>query len=170
MLKKFAFNCLRNINAAFGMVSLTAIGLGAIATFSGLGLLYLARGGFPIIEKERSEQIASTGIGAIVLGFTGIIFASLGGGFLSIVEESEETNSSRETAKIAEKKPLVLTKYESFEKSDCLPSIYTYTVMNFEGHSDLKGLVVCRFEEEPYRKLVLYEELRSHHIDQGKLI
>ncbi|QFS52730.1 hypothetical protein GXM_10485 [Nostoc sphaeroides CCNUC1] len=52
MLKKFAFNYLRNINAAFGMVSLTTIGLGAIATFSGLGLLYLARGEFPIVEKE----------------------------------------------------------------------------------------------------------------------
>ncbi|MBW4677878.1 MAG: hypothetical protein KME52_28950 [Desmonostoc geniculatum HA4340-LM1] len=87
MLKKFAFNCLRNFNAAFGMVSLTAIGLGAIATFSGLGLLYLARGGFPIVEKERSEQIAYIGTGVIVLGFTGIIFASLGGAFLSIVEE-----------------------------------------------------------------------------------
>jgi hypothetical protein len=170
MLKKFAFNCLRNINAAFGMVSLTAIGLGAIATFSGLGLLYLARGGFPIVEKERSEQIASTGIGAIVLGFTGIIVASLGGAFLSVVEELEETNSSRETAKIADTKPLVLTKSESFEKSNDVPFIYTYTVMNLEGHSDLKGLVVCRFEEEPYRKLVLYEELRSHHIDDLTVI
>ncbi len=88
MLKKFVFNCLRNFNAAFGMVSLTAIALGTVATFSGLGLLYLARGGFPIVEKERSEQIASIGTGAIVLGFTGIIFASLGGAFLSIIEES----------------------------------------------------------------------------------
>lgn len=170
MLKKFAFNCLRNFNAAFGMVSLTAIGLGAIATFSGLGLLYLARGGFPIVEKERSEQIAYIGTGAIVLGFTGIIFASLGGAFLSIVEESEETNSSIETAKIADTKPLVLTKPESFEKSNGVPFIYTYTVINFEGHPDFKGLVVCRFEEEPYRKLVLYEELRSHHIDDLAVI
>lgn len=39
MLKKFAFNGLRNLNAAFGMVSLTAIALGTVATFSGLGLL-----------------------------------------------------------------------------------------------------------------------------------
>ncbi|MBD6615310.1 hypothetical protein FNW02_05495 [Komarekiella sp. 'clone 1'] len=170
MLKKFAFNCLRNFNAAFGMVSLTAIGLGAIATFSGLGLLYLAKGGFPIVEKERSEQIAYIGISAIVLGFTGIIVASLGGAFLSVVEESEETNSSRETAKIAETKPLVLIKPKSFEKSNSVPLIYTYTVMNFEGYSDLKGLVVCRFEEEPYRKLVLYEELRSHHIDDLAVI
>ena len=170
MLKKFAFNYLRNINAAFGMVSLTAIGLGAIATFSGLGLLYLARGGFPIVEKERSEQIASTGIGAIVLGFTGIIFASLGGAFLSIVEESEETNSRIEPAKIADIKPLVFTKPESFEKSNEVPFIYTYTVINFEGHSDFKGLVVCRFEEEPCRKLVLYEKLRSHHIDDLAVI
>jgi len=170
MLKKFAFNCLRNFNAAFGIVSLTAIGLGAIATFSGLGLLYLARGGFPIVEKDRSEQIAYIGTGAIVLGFTGIIFASLGGAFLSIVEESEETNSSIEPAKIAGIKPLVFTKPESFEKSNGVPFIYTYTVMNFEGDSDLKGLVVCRFEEEPYRKLVLYEELRSHHIDDLAVI
>ncbi|MDZ8084280.1 MAG: hypothetical protein RMY16_01600 [Nostoc sp. DedQUE12b] len=170
MLKKFAFNCLRNINAAFGMVSLTAIGLGAIATFSGLGLLYLARGGFPIVEKERSEQIASTGIGAIVLGFTGIIFASLGGVFLSVFEELEETNSGIESAKITDIKPLVFTKPESFEKSNGVPFIYTYTVMTFEGHSDFKGLVVCRFEEEPYRKLVLYEELRSHHIDDLTVI
>ncbi len=170
MLKKFAFNCLRNFNAAFGIVSLTAIGLGAIATFSGLGLLYLARGGFPIVEKERSEQIASTGIGAIVLGFTGIIFASLGGAFLTIVEESEETNSRIEPAKIAGIKPLVLTKPESFEKSNDVPFIYTYTVINFEGHSDFKGLVVCRFEEELYRKLVLYEELRSHHINDLAVI
>ncbi|MHC5771356.1 MAG: hypothetical protein ACYTXI_38495 [Nostoc sp.] len=170
MLKKFAFNCLRNINAAFGMVSLTAIGLGAIATFSGLGLLYLARGGFPIVEKERSEQIASTGIGAIVLGFTGIIFASLGGAFLSVVEELEETNSGIEPAKITDRKPLVFTKLESFKKSNDVPFIYTYTVINFEGHSDLKGLVICRFEEEPYRKLVLYEELRSHHIDDLAVI
>ncbi|MCC5670073.1 hypothetical protein LC653_41350 [Nostoc sp. CHAB 5784] len=170
MLKKFAFNCLRNINATFGMVSLTAIGLGAIATFSGLGLLYLARGGFPIVEKERSEQIAYIGNGAIVLGFTGIIFASLGGAFLSIVEESEDTNSSRKTAKIADTKLLVFTKPESFEKSDGLPFIYTYMVMNYEGNSDLKGLVVCRFEEEPYRKLLLYEELRSYHIDDLAVI
>ena len=170
MLKKFALNYLRNFNAAFGMVFLTAIALGAIATFSGLGLLYLARGGFPIVEKERSEQIASVGTGAIVLGFTGIIVASLGGAFLSVVEELEETNSSRETAKIADTKPLVLTKSESFEKSNDVPFIYTYTVMNLEGHSDLKGLVVCRFEEEPYRKLVLYEELRSHHIDDLTVI
>jgi hypothetical protein len=36
MLKKFVFNCLRNFNAAFGMVSLTTIALGTVATFSGL--------------------------------------------------------------------------------------------------------------------------------------
>ncbi len=170
MLKKFAFNGLRNLNAAFGMVSLTAIALGTIATFSGLGLLYLARGGFPIVEKERSGQIAYIGTGAIVLGFTGIILASLGGAFLSIVEESEETNSSRETAKIADIKPLVLTKTENSEKSDCLPLIYTYKVMNFERHPDSKCLVICRFEEEPYRKFVLYEELRSHQIDDLAVI
>ncbi len=151
MLKKFAFNGLRNLNAAFGMVSLTAIALGTIATFSGLGLLYLAKGGFPIVEEERSEQIAYIGTGAIVLGFTGIIFASLGGAFFSIVEESEGTNSSRETAKIADIKPLVLAKTENSEKSDCLLSIYTYKVMNFERHPDSKCLVICRFEEEPYR-------------------
>ncbi|BAY95075.1 MULTISPECIES: hypothetical protein [unclassified Tolypothrix] len=170
MLKKFAFNGLRNLNAAFGMVSLTAIALGTVATFSGLGLLCLARGGFSIVEKERSEQIAYIGTGAIVLGFTGIIFASLGGAFFSIVEESEETNSSREIAKIADTKPLVLTKTENSEKSDCLSSIYTYTVMNFERHSDSKCLVVSRFEEEPYRKFVLYEELRSHQIDDLAVI
>ncbi|WP_242062232.1 hypothetical protein [Nostoc punctiforme] len=170
MLKKFAFNGLRNLNAAFGMVSLTVIALGTVATFSGLGLLYLARGGFPIVEEERSEQIAYIGTGAIVLGFTGIIFASLGGAFFSIVEESEGTNSSREIAKIADIKPLVLAKTENSEKSDCLLSIYTYTVMNFEGNPDSKCLVICRFEEEPYRKFVLYEELRSHQIDDLAVI
>ncbi len=78
--------------------------------------------------------------------------------------------SGIEPAKITDIKPLVFAKPESFEKSDCLPSIYTYTVMNLEGHSDLKGLVVCRFEEEPCRKLVLYEKLRSHHIDDLAVI
>lgn len=104
------------------------------------------------------------------MGFTGIIFASLGGAFLTIVEESEETNSRIEPAKIADIKPLVFTKPESFEKSNDVPFIYTYTVINFEGHSDFKGLVVCRFEEEPCRKLVLYEKLRSHHIDDLAVI
>jgi hypothetical protein len=78
MLKKFCGQAFETVNAALGFISLTAIAIGAVSTFSGLGLRLIVRGGISIIPEERTERLTNLGMGMQLVWWSRICWCSCG--------------------------------------------------------------------------------------------
>lgn len=158
MLKKFCGQAFEAVNVALGFISLTAIAIGAVSTFSGLGLRLIARGGVSIIPEERTESLTTLGMGLCLcggVGFAGAVVAAAGAASLLDGVDKEELQTDANNRVVF--KPSDSVQQES---SDFL---YLYQVMRIEGSRALDNkLIVGKIEDEPTRKVVIYDMLGSH--------
>ncbi|GJD22851.1 hypothetical protein RIVM261_078070 [Rivularia sp. IAM M-261] len=161
MLKKFCGQAFEAVNVALGFISLTAIAIGAVSTFSGLGLRLIAKGGVSILPEERTESLTNLGMGLCMcggVGFAGAVVAAAGAASLldavdQVQEEESQTSDNNR----------VVFKASNSAQQESSDSLYLYQVMRIEGHRALNGkLIVGRIEDEPTRKVVIYDMLGSY--------
>jgi hypothetical protein len=162
MFKKFCGQAFETVNAALGFISLTAIAIGAVSTFSGLGLRLIARGGISIIPEERTERLTSLGMGLCLcggVGFAGaVVVAEKGAASLLDATDKEESQASNNNR-------VVFKPGDSVQQELTDSSLYLYQVMRIEGSRALENnLILRRIEDEPTGKVIIYDTL-NHHVD-----
>jgi hypothetical protein len=179
MLKKF--DLFEKLNVALGVASLSAIFVGALTTFGGLGLRHLSKGGVEIMPEERAERIANLGISSVtfgLLGYSSAIAIAVGSAIIPEVMKSAASHqyqiSKRKHLsqvphtpdKLTVLKPIAFEVEESPIKSQANDKIYLYQVMNISSKSDCEGkLVVGRVEQQPNQKAIIYSELDDSQIN-----
>jgi hypothetical protein len=178
MLKKF--DLFEKLNVVLGVASLSAIFVGALTTFGGLGLRHLSKSGVEIMPEERAERIANLGISSVtfgLLGYSSAIAIAVGSAIIPEVMKSAASQyqiSKRKhlsqvphtSDKLTVLKPIAFEVEESPIKSQANDKIYLYKVININGKSGYEGkLVVGRIEQEPNHKAIIYSELGEFQIN-----
>ncbi len=165
MLKRFCSQAFETINVAVRFSSLAAIAIGALTVFGSGGLLCLDKAGVKTIPEKRIQQTLQLGMGSTLLGSVGFVSASAAACFASISgvfdkdDEEESVTSSYTNSVVFEPSSRIPTQ-------DNTDSLYLYQIMRITGcrHLDNK-LIVGRVEDEPSRKVVVYDLLDSDSQD-----
>jgi hypothetical protein len=188
---------LRKINGFVGLASVCAVGISAAVGVSAFGAASLAKGGVPGFSEDATKT-ANIAWGGVLLGTVAICGTSAIGFALSEVEEkvstavrcpqfveipleetvdNEEVESNHELVVDNNLAEVEFVKNSSVQVSaierlaSSYPSVYSYRFMQYVDDCDRSPkLVVCRFEEEPYRKLCVYDEVDSNACDKLMVI
>ena len=164
MLRKVCGQVFETVNVALGFISLTTIAIGAVSTFTGLGLSLITKGGVEIVPEERAQSLTSFGMGLCLfggVGFAGAVVAAAGAANLLDAVDKVQSEESR----TSDNHRVVFKPSDSVQK-ELTDSLYLYQLMNLNGCRALDGkLIVGRIEDELNRKVVIYDELGSFDID-----
>lgn len=164
MLRKVCGQVFETVNVALGFISLTTIAIGAVSTFTGLGLRLITKGGVEIIPEERAQSLTSFGMGLCLfggVGFAGAVVAAAGAANLLDAVDKVQSEESRTSDNHR-----VVFKPSGSVQQEPTDSLYLYQVMGLNGCRTLDGkLIVGRIEDELNRKVVIYDELGSFDID-----
>lgn len=163
MLIKVCGQVFETVNVALGFISLATIAIGAVSTFTGLGLRLITKAGVKTMPEERIESLTNFGMGLCVyggVGFAGaVVAAASAANLLDAVDKDEEESRT------SGNNPVVFKPSDSVQQ-ELTDSLYLYQLMNVNGCRALDGkLIVGRIEDEPNRKVVIYDKLDSFDID-----
>jgi hypothetical protein len=166
MLKKFCSQAFETINVAVGVSSLAAIAIGALTIFGSGGLLCLDKGGVKIIPEKRIQQTLQLGMGSTLLGTVGLVSATVAAAGIGSISGAIDKDNEEESVTSSHTNSVVFQSSSSILTQDNTDSLYLYQIMRIEGcrHLDTK-LIVGRIEDEPKRKLVIYDLLDSYQKD-----
>ncbi|GJD19937.1 hypothetical protein RIVM261_048930 [Rivularia sp. IAM M-261] len=161
MFRKICGQAFEAINMLVGVISLSAIGLGAVAIFGGSGSLGLAKVGVRIVREENAVQAINLGMRTTIGGAVGfaaaVMTAASAANVVDKVQLEESLNSDTNS--------VVFKSSNSICCDDNTSLIYLYQIMKIEGCRNLNSkLIIGRIEDETHRKVVIYDTL-CHHVD-----
>ena len=160
------------MNLTVGASSLAAIAVGALTVFGSSGLLCLEKAGVKTIPEKRIEQILHLGMGSIFLGTVGFVSATVAGASIATLlntvnrdDEEEPLASSNNNSVVFESSENIPT-VESIATQDNTESLYLYQIMQLNSCSHFETkLTVGRLEDEPSRKVFIYDFLDSFQVN-----
>jgi hypothetical protein len=166
MFKRFCVQAFGTINVAVGVSSLAAIVVGAITVFGSAGLLCLDKAGVKTVPEKRIQQTLQLGMGFTLLGSVGFVSATVAAACIASISGAVDEDDEEESVTSSYTNSVVFESSSSIPTQDNTDSLYLYQIMRITGcrHLDNK-LIVGRVEDEPSRKVVVYDYLDSDSQD-----